>query len=35
MANTAVATTTPKDVAINNKFIDGIASQLEAKKKFG
>ena len=35
MANTAVATTTPMDVAINNKFIDGLASQLEAKKKFG
>lgn len=33
--NTAVATTTPMDVAINNKFIDGLASQLEAKKKFG
>lgn len=35
MASTAVATTTPMDVAINNKFIDGLASQLEAKKKFG
>ena len=35
MANTAVVTTTPMDVAINNKFIDGLASQLEAKKKFG
>lgn len=35
MANTAVATTTPTDVAINNKFIDGLTSQLEAKKKFG
>lgn len=33
--NTAVATTTPTDVAINNKFIDGLASQLEEKKKFG
>lgn len=33
--NTAVATTTPMDVAINNKFIDGLTSQLEAKKKFG
>ena len=33
--NTAVATTTPMDVAINNKFIDGLASQLEEKKKFG
>lgn len=31
----AVATTTPMDVAINNKFIDGLTSQLEAKKKFG
>lgn len=34
-ANTAVATTTPMDVAINNKFIDGLAAQLEEKKKFG
>lgn len=33
--NTAVATATPMDVAINNKFIDGLASQLEEKKKFG
>lgn len=35
MASTAVATATPMDVAINNKFIDGLASQLEEKKKFG
>ena len=35
MGNTAVATTTPMDVAINNKFIDGLASQLEKKKKYG
>lgn len=35
MANTAVAATTPMDVAINNKFIDGLAIQLEEKKKFG
>lgn len=35
MAGTAVATTTPMDIAINNKFIDGLASQLEEKKKFG
>lgn len=35
MAGTAVATATPMDVAINNKFIDGLASQLEEKKKFG
>ncbi len=35
MSNTQVATTTPKDVAINNKFIDGLAAQLEEKKKFG
>lgn len=34
-ANTAVATTTPMDVAINNKFIDGLATQLEEKKKYG
>lgn len=33
--NTAVATTTPMDVAINNKFIDGLATQLEEKKKYG
>lgn len=33
--NTAVATATPMDAAINNKFIDGLASQLEEKKKFG
>ncbi len=35
MSNTQVATTTPMDVAINNKFIDGLAAQLEEKKKFG
>lgn len=35
MANTQVTTTTPMDVAINNKFIDGLAAQLEEKKKFG
>lgn len=35
MTNTAVATTTPMDVAINNKFIDGLATQLEEKKKYG
>lgn len=35
MAGTAVATATPMDMAINNKFIDGLASQLEEKKKFG
>lgn len=35
MAETAVAMTTPMDVAINNKFIDSLASQLEEKKKFG
>lgn len=35
MANTAVAATTPMDVAINNKFIDGLTLQLEEKKKFG
>lgn len=35
MSNTQVATTTPMDVAINNKFIDGLATQLEEKKKFG
>lgn len=34
-SNTAVATTTPMDVAINNKFIDGLATQLEEKKKYG
>lgn len=34
-ANTAVATTTPMDMAINNKFIDGLATQLEEKKKYG
>ena len=33
--NTAVVTTTPMDVAINNKFIDGLATQLEEKKKYG
>lgn len=35
MSNTQVATTTPMDVAINNKFIDGLAAQLEEKKKYG
>lgn len=35
MENTAVAATTPMDVAINNKFIDKLATQLEEKKKFG
>lgn len=35
MANTAVAATTPMDVSINNKFIDGLTLQLEEKKKFG
>lgn len=35
MSDTQVATTTPMDVAINNKFIDGLAAQLEEKKKFG
>lgn len=35
MTNTAAATTTPMDVAINNKFIDGLATQLEEKKKYG
>lgn len=34
-ANTAAVTTTPMDVAINNKFIDGLATQLEEKKKYG
>lgn len=34
-SNTVVATTTPMDVAINNKFIDGLANQLEEKKKYG
>ena len=34
-ANIAVAATTPMDVAINNKFIDGLATQLEEKKKYG
>lgn len=33
--NAAVTTTTPMDVAINNKFIDGLATQLEEKKKYG
>lgn len=35
MAGTAVATTTPMDVAINNKFIDSLAAQLDEKKQFG
>lgn len=35
MNNTQITTTTPMDVAINNKFIDGLAAQLEEKKKFG
>lgn len=34
MSNTAV-TATPMDVAINNKFIDGLSAQLEEKKRFG
>lgn len=35
MAGTAVAATTPMDVAINNKFIDSLAAQLDEKKRFG
>lgn len=35
MAGTAMATTTPMDVAINNKFIDSLAAQLDEKKRFG
>lgn len=35
MVGTAVAATTPMDVAINNKFIDSLAAQLDEKKRFG